>query len=270
MFGEELQRVREKSVLIHNMTNSVTINDVANAQLAIGSSPIMASGIDAIEITERSDGLNINTGMYDGNEWLIEVGRRSVELGHPTVLDPVGIGASNIRTQGLLELVDEVKFTAINGNVSEIKNLVGLSAKTQGVDAYAGDLLDEKNMEKYRAVFENYASKRGLILVMTGPIDLITDGRETFLIKNGRAEMTSVTGLGCQVSGLISAFLAANPQSPLRAAAAAVATMGVAGEIAWEHMAAEDGNATYRNRIIDAIYHMTPEILEGEVNYVLL
>lgn len=270
MFSEALKNVREKNVLIHNMTNSVTVNDVANAQLAIGASPVMADGVDASEITEVAAGLNINTGIYDGIEKLVEVGTHSVEMEHPTVLDPVGMGATRTRTQGILELVHQVKFTAINGNISEIKTLVGLDASTQGVDANQADLMNEKNIETYRDVFENYAKDHHLILVITGPVDLITDGERTILIKNGREEMTAITGLGCQVSGLVTAFIASNTETPFEAAAAAVATMSVAGEVAWRHMEASDGNATYRNRIIDAIYHMTPRQLEEEVDYVLL
>ncbi len=270
MFGNALKNVREKNVLIHNMTNSVTVNDVANVQLAIGASPVMADGVDAVEITEIAQGLNINTGMYYGIEKLVEVGVHSASLGHVTVLDPVGMGATKTRTEGIHELVDQVKFTAINGNISEMKTLVGMDAANQGVDAHEADLMDEKHLRVYREVFEGYARAHDTILVITGSVDFITNGAQTILIKNGREEMTSITGLGCQVSGLVTAYLAANPKDLLTAAAAAVATMSVAGEVAWRHMKAEDGNATYRNRIIDAINHMTPEQLEEEVNYVFL
>ena len=94
---------------------------------------------------------------------------------------------------------------------------------------------------------------------MTGAIDLVADADACYVIRNGRKEMSSITGTGCQLSGVMTAFLAANPGHALAAAAAAVAAMGLAGEIAMEYMTEGDGNATYRNRIIDALYHITAE-----------
>ena len=79
--------------------------------------------------------------------------------------------------------------------------------------------------------------------------------------------MRAVTGTGCQLSALLAAYLAANPENPLEAAVAALCAMGLAGELAWDRMQPGDGNATYRCRIIDAIYNMTGEVLEGGARY---
>ena len=120
--------------------------------------------------------------------------------------------------------------------------------------------------KRYRYAF---AKKKEAIVIITGAIDLVTDGEKCYVIRNGRSEMGRITGTGCQLSGITTAFLAANPKRKLEAAVAAVCMMGVAGEIAWMRMQEGDGNATYRNRIIDAIYNMTGEKLEKGAKYEL-
>ena len=112
-----------------------------------------------------------------------------------------------------------------------------------------------------------FSKKTGTIIAVTGRIDLVTDGNRCYVIRNGRPEMGKITGTGCQLSGMMTAFITANPDEMLEAAAAAVCAMGLAGEIGWSRMQAGDGNATYRNRIIDAIYNMTGDILEKGANY---
>lgn len=112
-----------------------------------------------------------------------------------------------------------------------------------------------------------FSKKTGTIIAVTGRIDLVTDGNRCYVIRNGRPEMGKITGTGCQLSGMMTAFITANPDEMLEAAAAAVCAMGLAGEIGWSRMQTGDGNATYRNRIIDAIYNMTGDILEKGANY---
>ena len=104
-------------------------------------------------------------------------------------------------------------------------------------------------------------------MAVTGAIDLVSDGEKCYVMRNGRPEMGQITGTGCQLSGMMTAFVAANPDNQLEAAAAAVCMMGLAGEIGWSRMVDGDGNSTYRNRIIDAIYNMTGEILEKGAKY---
>lgn len=114
---------------------------------------------------------------------------------------------------------------------------------------------------------EDFAKESGSIVAVTGAIDLVSDGEKCYVIRNGRPEMGQITGTGCQLSGMMTAFVAANPDNQLEAAAAAVCMMGLAGEIGWSRMVEGDGNSTYRNRIIDAIYNMTGEILEKGAKY---
>ena len=114
---------------------------------------------------------------------------------------------------------------------------------------------------------KDFAKKAGGVVAITGAIDLVSDGDRCFVIRNGRPEMGKITGTGCQLSGLTTAFLVANPDNLLEAAAAAVCTMGLAGEIGWTYMQEGDGNSTYRNRIIDAIYNMDAETLDKGAKY---
>ncbi len=273
MFGERLQRVRASVPLVHNITNYVTVNDVANALLACGGSPIMSDEpSDAADITSICGGLNINIGTL--NQQSIQAmhvaGKRAAELGHVILLDPVGAGASTLRTSTAVALMNELPLTAIKGNASEIKALALGSATTQGVDAHASDVVTEKNLAAQAEFAKNYAAQLGCILAITGPIDLVADANRCYAIRNGRPEMEKVTGTGCQIASIMTAYLVANPDAQLEAAAASVALMGVAGELAWEAMQPGDGNSTYRNRIIDAIFNMNAASLDERANYEIL
>lgn len=273
MLGACLTRVRECTPLVHNITNYVTVNDVANALLACGGSPIMSDEPEDVEdITSICGGLNINIGTLNKRsiEAMKAAGKRAAELNHVIVLDPVGAGASALRTSTALSLTETLPLTAIKGNASEIKALAQGSSTTQGVDAAAADVVTEENLPAQVAFAKSYATQQGCILAITGPIDLVTDGSRCFAIRNGRAEMEKITGTGCQIAGILTAYLVANPTTPLEAAAAAVAAMGVAGEIAWEALLPGEGNATYRNRIIDALCTMSAETLDEQARYDVL
>ena len=270
MLGEYLNKVRENVPLVHNITNYVTVNDVANVLLACGASPIMADEAEEVEdITSICGGLNINIGTLNNRsiQSMFLAGKKSNELHHVVLLDPVGAGASALRTNTALNLLKEIKFDVIRGNISEIKTLALGSGTTKGVDADIADVITEDNLDEAISFVKSFAKKTGAIIAITGAIDLVSDKDRCFVIRNGRKEMSKITGTGCQLSGMMTAFLVANKEHPLEAAAAAVCTMGLAGEIAWHHMQEYDGNATYRNRIIDAIFNMNEETLNKGAQY---
>ncbi len=270
MFQAILENVRQKSPLIHNITNYVTVNDCANIVLACGASPIMADDLDEVEeITAVCGGLNINIGTLNRRTIasMVAAGRRANALNHPVVLDPVGAGASRLRTETAQKLLDAVRFTVIRGNISEIKTLAGSAAETQGVDANVADRVTEENLTQAVAFAKTFAKKTGAVVAITGAIDIVCDGQKAYCIRNGHPAMASITGTGCQLSALTAAFVTANADTPLEAAAAAVCAMGLAGEIAHKRCGPLDGNASYRNYIIDAIYNMTPAQLEEGANY---
>lgn len=262
--------LRKTMPLIHNITNYVTVNDVANILLACGGSPIMSDEVEDVEdITSICNGLNINIGTLHKSsiEGMLRAGKKANDLHHPILLDPVGAGASKFRTETALWLMQELNLAVIRGNISEIKTLALGSGTTKGVDADVSDAVTEENLEQAIEFVKAFSKKTGTIIAVTGRIDLVTDGNRCYVIRNGRPEMGKITGTGCQLSGMMTAFITANPDEMLEAAAAAVCAMGLAGEIGWSRMQTGDGNATYRNRIIDAIYNMTGDILEKSANY---
>lgn len=270
MLKECLEAVEKKAPLIHNITNYVTVNDVANILLACKASPIMADDVEEVEeITSICNGLNINIGTLNQHTIpaMFAAGKQAVKLGHSVVFDPVGAGASTLRTNTAIALLKEIPFDCIRGNSSEIKTLVLGTGNTQGVDASGMDAVTEENLEEMILIFQAFAKERHCILACTGAIDLVLDEHSCYIIRNGHPQMSKITGTGCQLSGMLTAYLAANPERKLEACAAAVCAMGLAGELAWKRMQKGDGNATYRNRIIDAIYRMSGEDLEKGANY---
>lgn len=270
MFKESFDNLRAYSALVHNITNYVTVNDVANVLLAAGASPIMSDDIDDVEdITSICGGLNINIGTLNGNTIpaMFAAGSKANALGHKVLLDPVGAGASRLRTDTALDLMNKIKFDVIRGNISEIKTLATGSGTTKGVDADIADAVTEDSLESAVKFAKDLSKATGSIIAITGAKDLVTDGDKCFVIRNGRPEMGRITGTGCQLSALMTAFIVANPDDQLTAAAAAVCAMGLAGEIGWSRMQNGDGNSTYRNRIIDAIYNMTGDALEEGAKY---
>ena len=270
MFQTAFENVRKKCPLIHNITNYVTVNDCANMVLACGASPIMADDAAEVEdITTICGGLNINIGTLNSRtiESMLLAGKKANALGHPVVLDPVGAGASKLRTETACRLLREVHFTVIRGNISEIKTLASGAGTTKGVDADVADKVTEETLDSAVAFAKQFAAQMHTVVAITGAIDIVTDGKTAYCIRNGNAMMSSITGTGCQLSALTAAFVTANPEKPLEAAAAAVCAMGLAGEIAHKRLTPLDGNSTYRNYIIDAIYNMTPEQLEKGANY---
>ena len=270
MLGSCLENVRKSVPLVHNITNYVTVNDVANVLLACGGSPIMSDEPEDVEdITSICGGLNINIGTLNQSsiKGMFIAGKKANELGHKVLLDPVGAGASALRTNTAVKLMEEVRFTVIRGNISEIKTLALGSGTTKGVDADVADAVTEETLDQAVAFVKNFAKSTGSIVAVTGAIDLVSDSETCYVIRNGRPEMGRITGTGCQLSGMMTAFVVANPGNELEAAAAAVCTMGLAGEIGWANMQPSDGNSTYRNRIIDAIYNMDSETLDKGAKY---
>lgn len=265
MFRECLENVRNIAPLVHNITNYVTVNDVANVLLACGASPIMSDDREDVEdITALCGGLHINIGTLNQNTIpsMLLAGKKANEKRHPVLLDPVGAGASRLRTKTAENLLKEIRFTAIRGNISEVKTLAFGSGSTKGVDADVADVVTEETLPKAISFAKELAKKLDCIIAITGAIDLVADKETCYVIRNGRPEMGRITGTGCQLSGLMTAYLVANPGKELLASAAAVALMGLAGEIGWSRMQEGDGNATYRNRIIDAICHIDGKTLE--------
>lgn len=241
-----LENVKKNPPLVHNITNYVTVNDCANILLACGGAPIMSDDEGEVEeITAICNGLNINIGTLNCRTIpvMFLAGKKANELGHPVILDPVGAGASKLRTDTAYKLLNEINFSVIRGNISEIKTLAFGSHTTKGVDADVGDKVTEENLSQTMRFAMELSEKTGAIIVITGEIDLICDKETCYVVKNGHAMMSAITGTGCMLSAVICAYISANPQEILKATATAVTIMGICGEIAQERLTEQDGNS---------------------------
>lgn len=270
MFKESLQLVKEAHPLVHCITNYVTVNDCANILLACGGSPIMADDIREVEeITALCNGLVLNIGTLNERTIasMIAAGKQANRLGRPVVLDPVGAGASGLRTETALQLLKEVKFTVIRGNSSEIKVLAAGQGGARGVDANEADAVTGETLEDMISLVKRFSCQTGAVIAVTGAIDIVADDARAFVICNGSPVMGKITGCGCMLTAVIAAFVAANSKTPLEAAAAAVCAMGLCGEKAAAMLAPHQGNSTCRNIIIDQMSLLDGDALEQGARY---
>ena len=227
LFIADCEAVRSASPLVHNITNYVAMNIAANVLLAAGASPLMSFCPEEMdEIVAISSALVINIGCLDRHE--IEGMKAAAAAAHrlskPWVLDPVGAGASNIRTQTALELIREYHPTVIRGNASEIMCIAGQTIKSRGVDSSASS---SDAVEAAKAL----AKETGAIVSVSGATDYITDRERVETITNGHPAMGRITAMGCSASALTGAFVAAS-SDPFTGALNCMAVMGVAGDIA--------------------------------------
>lgn len=270
MLGKMLENVRNNVPLVHNITNYVTVNDCANILLACGGSPIMSDDIDDVrDITAICNALNINIGTLNKNTIpsMVEAGKISNKLKHPVLLDPVGAGASRLRTETAKKLIDEIDFAVIRGNISEIKAIALGGGTTKGVDADTADSVTDETVDEVIAFAKEISKNTGAVIVITGAIDLVVDSNKAYVIKNGNPMMSRITGTGCMLSAMMSAYIGANKDNIVDACAAVVCAMGLCGERAYARLQKCDGNASYRNYIIDEIYNLDSKTLENGAKY---
>ncbi len=246
---EDLKRIRTESPLIHNITNFVAMNITANALLAVGASPVMAHAVEEVEEMVRiANALVINIGTLSTPwiEAMFKAGREARKRGIPIVFDPVGAGATRMRTETARAFIAEVGPDIVRGNASEILALRRDEAAAKGVDSRHAA---EDALEAGREL----ASEHGIVVSISGAADLVVDRDSLIRIANGHEIMPRVTGLGCTASALTGAFAAVDP-SRLHAAAAAMAVMGIAGEIA---AASSRGPASFQTAFIDALFNLS-------------
>lgn len=281
MFENIIKNVHNRHPLIHCITNYVSINDCANIVLACGGAPIMAEDINEVsQITSICQGLDINIGMLNDNKLssMLKAGATANELGIPVILDPVGAGSSDYRIKAVQNLMSNVQFGVIRGNVSETKAIAAKQGihniaagvyetmqknkSAMGVEAGIADKITDDNIKEMADFINKLSQKTGAVIAVTGRIDMVADENRVYAIRNGHKMMSLVTGAGCQLSALTSAYVAADKEHILESVCAAVSVMGISGELAYRRMAEVDGNASYRNYIIDAVYNMTDETLK--------
>ncbi|MDR0515205.1 MAG: hydroxyethylthiazole kinase [Coriobacteriaceae bacterium] len=264
--GAALDAVRAAAPLVHSITNYVTVNDCANALLAIGASPIMSDEpADVVDITDICGGLVLNIGTLNSRsiEAMFVAGKRSGELAHPIVLDPVGAGASALRTTTAARILDELAVSVVRSNMSEAKALALGAARTHGVDVSAEDAVTEANLDAAVRFACDFAAKAKAVVAITGPWDIVADSNEAYIVRNGTPLQGKITGAGCMLSCLCAAYVVALPDDPLRAVLAAVVHMGLAGQLAEKRLTGQEGTGSFRSYLIDALSKMEGGLLEA-------
>ncbi|HEY5570803.1 MAG TPA: hydroxyethylthiazole kinase [Bacteroidales bacterium] len=249
----DVQLVREKSPLIHNITNYVVMNNTANALLAIGASPVMAHSIDeVVEMAGIASALVLNIGTLDA-EWvesMLLAGKTASTQNTPIVFDPVGAGATSYRTKVCKQIIEVCKPSIIRGNASEILALCHANIQTKGVDSTASS---DSALDSAKAL----ALLTRSVVVISGPTDYITDGIKVNTVENGNPMMARVTGMGCTSTAVVAAFAAINTNL-MEAATHGMAVMSIAGEIAASR---SPGTGSLQVNFLDELCRLDEETL---------
>ena len=249
--ADNLTKLRRDRPLVHNITNFVVMNFTANVLLAAGASPVMAHAENEVEEMVAHAGalvLNIGTLSDSWIDSMLKAGRRATDLGKPVILDPVGAGATSLRTRTAQRILTETRVSVVRGNASEILALADSDLATRGVDSTS-------SVNDAATTAQWLARELGTTLAVTGPVDLVTDGNRILTVEGGHALMPSVTGTGCAASALVGAFHAIDPD-PLTAAATALAFYGIAGEMAGT---AASGPGSFAVALLDILHSLSPE-----------
>jgi hydroxyethylthiazole kinase len=252
--ANNLKNLREKKPLIHNITNYVVMNYTANALLSCGASPVMAHAAEEVEEMVSFAGalvLNIGTLTPYWIDSMLKAGKRANELNVPIILDPVGSGATRLRTGSAKRLIDELSIKVVRGNASEVLSLAKEGSKTKGVDSI-------HSVDEASDAALILAKELNTTLAITGPVDLITDGDRIYRVSNGHELMGYVTGTGCTATAIIGAFLAVD-SDPVKAATTALAYFGLVGE-----KAATTAHApgSFQIAMLDALYTIDEKQIE--------
>lgn len=266
-----LKNLKTKNPLTHCITNAVTVNDCANAVLAIGGSPIMAYNEEEVEeIVNIASSLVINIGNPSKDEVksIKKACQHASKINKPILFDPVGVGISKLRNDLSIDLIKNSNITVIRGNMSEIKAIAKLikpeilesnsSSSGKGVDVAESDIITKDNLKVNGLIVKKLAEELNTIIITSGPIDIISDGDKLYAVENGDDIMPLITGSGCMLSAIIGAYIGAN--EPLVGGIIASLHMTIAGENAAKYVRENNlGTGTFRQRLIDNLYLITEE-----------
>jgi len=250
---EIIERIRQERPLIHNITNMVAMNDSANAILAIGGLPVMAHAQAEVREMVRVAGalvLNIGTLTSEQIDSMIAAGEEANNLKKPVVLDPVGAGATHLRTESALRLQERIKIDIVRGNHAEVSILAGLKGDIKGVESVGSG----KNAVE---VARSLARKHNQVVIITGKQDIVTDGKTVIEINNGSPMLGTITATGCMVTSLIATF-AAVCDDYIMASTGALVCFGLAGERA---AVKARGPGSFKVNLFDEIYNLNEKII---------
>jgi hydroxyethylthiazole kinase len=253
--GADLRALRERKPLIHQITNYVVMNETANATLALGALPVMAHAREEVEEMASLAGalvLNIGTLSAPWIESMLTATKAANQAGAPIVLDPVGAGATTLRTETARRILDQADVAVVRGNAAEIATLAGREAEIRGVESIGAA---DTGAELARAA----AKTLGLVAAVTGPVDHVSDGERVVAVANGHELLGTVSGTGCMSTAVTGSFLAVRPDSPLEAAAEGLVAFGVAGEDA---AVGAKGPGTFHAQLYDALYNLDPDTID--------
>lgn len=224
---QDLAAIREKRPLVHSITNFVVMNETANALLCIGALPIMAHALDEVEEMAGIASavvLNIGTLAPDWIEAMVLAGKRANERNIPVILDPVGAGATKLRTEASKRLLQDVKIAIVRGNAGEVATLAGIASEVKGVESIGASATPQEIARKFAATY-------GCVIAITGPTDVVSDGRRLAEVGNGHLMLSKVVGTGCMSSVMVGAF-ASVEADPFTAAVGGLTAFGISGELA--------------------------------------
>lgn len=269
-----IEKLRQESPLTHCITNVVTVRDCANAVLAVGGSPIMANAPEeAEEIVSIANSLVINIGTLTEEqiETMKKSAKQAAKMEKPFVLDPVGIGISKIRNETPIDIIKESKPAIIRGNLSEIKaiatfyGILDECTTAKGVDVADTDIISEDTLEINAQIVKNIAEKLDTTIAVSGPIDIVSNGKEVYALKNGNSMMANITGTGCMLGCIMGAYTAIDDS--LLAAITATTVMSIAGEIAAKTATDNNqGTGSFGTYLIDELSKMNPETFKEYAN----
>lgn len=269
-----IEKLRQESPLTHCITNVVTVRDCANAVLAVGGSPIMANAPEeAEEIVSIANSLVINIGTLTEEqiETMKKSAKQATKMEKPFVLDPVGIGISKIRNETPIDIIKESKPAIIRGNLSEIKaiamfyGILDECTTAKGVDVADTDIISEDTLEINAQIVKNIAEKLDTTIAVSGPIDIVSNGKEVYALKNGNSMMANITGTGCMLGCIMGAYAAIDDS--LLAAITATTVMSIAGEIAAKTATDNNqGTGSFGTYLIDELSKMNPETFKEYAN----
>jgi hydroxyethylthiazole kinase len=254
-----LKKIRETKPLIHHITNWVTIYDCANMTRAWGALPVMAhSPEECIDMTAISSALVINIGTLTSGiiDAMILSASSANEKKIPIIFDAVGVGSTNFRDEMAAKILDSVHIDIIKGNYSEVAKLAGEITETRGVESTPINVDPEK-------VAKELAKSKSCIVVMTGKEDIISDGENIYIIRNGNKLMGSIVGTGCMAASVIGVFASIN-SNYYDASKDALCYFGVAGELAAEK---SNGPGSFIVNLYDTVFNLSDEQVKNMMDF---
>jgi hydroxyethylthiazole kinase len=254
--GPDLKALRERRPLVHQITNYVVMNETANATLALGALPVMAHAKEEVEEMASAAGalvLNIGTLSQHWIEAMLLAARSANRAAVPVVLDPVGAGATRLRTETASRILGEAEIAIVRGNAAEVATLAGREAEIRGVESIGAS---DSGGELAKAA----AAALGCVVAVTGAVDHISDAERVIAIANGHELLGTVSGTGCMATAITGCFVAVASDRPLEAAAEALVAFGLAGEDA---AVGAKGPGTFHAGLYDALYNLDPDTIDS-------